>query len=265
MIETREVKRGQVYWVQQEICDEYETAKFRPAVILTRDNYANTNNVVQVVYLTTQPRTGDMHPDVWSTGKKSWALCDKIDAISKHDLDRYVCTMTEHEMSKMEAAICRVLGMAPATSQLEKQNEQLCEEKALMESELTMWRKLYDKTMEQLVELKYAADVASQSKKKEEMPVVVKKIPRYVPDEPEVDPELEKRKIVPAPIEELKVNVNTAKATEIAEKTGLSLNVAYGITGYRKEHGKFTSISELLNTPRFKESHMKKYGDRLVV
>jgi competence ComEA-like helix-hairpin-helix protein len=62
-----------------------------------------------------------------------------------------------------------------------------------------------------------------------------------------------------------KVNVNTASAKEISDKSGLSLNVAYGVTGYRKTNGSYKSLEDLLKAPRFTKHHLEKHRDMLEV
>ncbi len=84
-----------------------------------------------------------------------------------------------------------------------------------------------------------------------------------IPVAVEEEPTPVEKPVVSAAVE--KVNVNTASAKEMSEKLGMSLMVCYGITGYRKEHGSFGSLEDLLKTPRFKKSHIEKYGDLLTV
>lgn len=57
-----------------------------------------------------------------------------------------------------------------------------------------------------------------------------------------------------------KININTATAAEIHEKTGLSMTICYSITGCRKRDGNYRSVEDLANVPRFTEYHMMKYG-----
>lgn len=259
MYEQHEFKRGQIYWVLQDVQTDDQTPKYRPGVIVSTDCLLDGSNEFVVVYLTTQDRGSAMCPDVWSTGKKSWALCNHPATVGRQNINYYIGTMTEYEMAKIETALCVSLGMAPSNSSLERENEKLREEKAQLESELTLWRKLYDKTMDTLVETKYAADIASRTERK------ATKVPRMVPDEPEIDEELESRRSARVEVAERVADVNTMKATEIAEITGMPVAVAYGITAYRKKYGLFTCIEGLLETPRFKESHLKKYGKKLVI
>lgn len=63
-----------------------------------------------------------------------------------------------------------------------------------------------------------------------------------------------------------KVNINTASAKEISEKTGLSLTIAYSITGVRKRRGYgYKSLDELVGVTRITEGQLKKYGNLLTV
>lgn len=64
---------------------------------------------------------------------------------------------------------------------------------------------------------------------------------------------------------EAKVNVNTASAKEIAEKTGMSVTVAYGIVGKRKRDGAYKKLDDLLNPPRFTQYHLDRFGAMLEV
>ena len=64
---------------------------------------------------------------------------------------------------------------------------------------------------------------------------------------------------------ERKVNVNTATAKEICEVTGIYMSMAYSITGYRNKNGRFKSLNDLLNIPRFGETCLKRYGDKMEV
>lgn len=75
--------------------------------------------------------------------------------------------------------------------------------------------------------------------------------------------------LVQAFIEELptneKVNVNTATAREMMEKLGISREYAYAITGFRKKHGRYITLDELLLAPRVGKTFMERYRERLEV
>jgi competence protein ComEA len=119
--------------------------------------------------------------------------------------------------------------------------------------ECEMWKRLYEKTMNQLVENQFNFQLQSLTAKKQPTP---KKI--------------EKPVVAAAPVIEKvspssgKVNVNTATKGEIME-TGLGEITARYIIAYRKKHGPFKSVDELLNVSRFGRGCMVKYGDKFDV
>ena len=61
------------------------------------------------------------------------------------------------------------------------------------------------------------------------------------------------------------LNINTASAKEIKEFTGIGLNIAYGITGYRGKNGNYKSVEEIANVPRLPKNFLERFGDKLMV
>lgn len=77
-----------------------------------------------------------------------------------------------------------------------------------------------------------------------------------------------KKRICCVPVEQpksKKVNVNTARAIEIKEATGMAINAAYAITTHRKMHGLFKSLDELANLKFWTYRMVEKYRDKLEV
>lgn len=62
-----------------------------------------------------------------------------------------------------------------------------------------------------------------------------------------------------------KININTATAPEIHDKTGLNKTVCFYITGYRKKNGRYESVEDLLKVDRFTEYHLAKFGQMFEV
>ena len=255
----RTIRRGQVYWIDNDDVDEdtitHVVRKKRPGVIMSSSIGCSTSPIVTIVYLTSQERDQvDIHPDIYSTGRKSYALCEMVETIEKSRLLEFKATLTDFEMEKIERGIQVALGMSPSSGSQAKEIRDLKQEKMSLEAEVTMWRRLYEKTMDSLVDVKFNTDLASRSAKRE-MPKI-----KMVPDEPEYNAELTE-----PTVQSNRVNINTASAVEINEAIGLSLHVCYGITGYRKKIGAYRSVEEILDAPRVTEYHLKKYGDRMAV
>lgn len=87
----RTYMRGDIVYVDKsptaEIGSEMHTA--RPGVIVSNDTLNITSPVVTVVFLTTKPKTNmPSHVTIESTGRKSTAICEQINTISK---ERIAC------------------------------------------------------------------------------------------------------------------------------------------------------------------------------
>lgn len=62
-----------------------------------------------------------------------------------------------------------------------------------------------------------------------------------------------------------KVNVNTAKAREIHEVSGIALSTCYCITKYRKDNGPYEKLTDLLNAKQFGPVTLERFGKFLEV
>ena len=61
------------------------------------------------------------------------------------------------------------------------------------------------------------------------------------------------------------VNINTASAEELHDKLGVSMSVAWSITGTRKRDGLYKSIEDLKNVPKFTEFQWSKCEGKVCV
>lgn len=78
---------------------------------------------------------------------------------------------------------------------------------------------------------------------------------------PEEQPE-EQPEVVTVPV---RVNVNTATARQIHEISGITLSTCYRITQYRKEHGPYSCLEELLNAKQVYPGTLERHRDKLEV
>lgn len=62
-----------------------------------------------------------------------------------------------------------------------------------------------------------------------------------------------------------KVNLNTASKEELMTLTGIGETKAQSILAYRMEHGRFTSVEELMQIPGIKEGVFRKIRDSITV
>ena len=163
--------------------------------------------------------------------------------------------------------------------------------------EVDLWQRMYSKAVDSVVTMQLERDVLRRTELRcgnvdkpvvseivtevvEEPPVKVEEPQKVDEPKPEKKPRKPRKKKAPEAvveqlemevIEELKpavsgkVNVNTATAVEIKEATGMSMTVAFCITGYRKKHGNYTSLEELVNVQRFSKSMLERYRDKMEV
>ncbi len=133
------MKRGEIYYIQsnyQETGSEQRAG--RPAVIVSGNLINNNSEVVEVVYLTTRPKTDlNTHVLTRSAVQPSTILCEQIYSVSKQRIDQYVGTLTEKEMQEVDIALAISLGLdfgatkimrEPTEEELEKIRESVRQE-----------------------------------------------------------------------------------------------------------------------------------------
>lgn len=107
------MKRGEIYYISIHNTIGAEMRKARPGVIVSNDKLNESSEVVEVVYLTTQPKK-DMatHTLINATGVESTVLCEQIDSVSVSLVGDYCGTCTPDEMLAIDRALCASLDIA---------------------------------------------------------------------------------------------------------------------------------------------------------
>lgn len=106
------VKRGSVWWV--ELPTDYSTRVEggpRPCVVISSDEYSRTSTTVVVCPLTTHLDSFILHPKVF-INKIGQVLCNQPMTIDKSQLQDYKGYLTEVEMSAVNAALTKCLGLS---------------------------------------------------------------------------------------------------------------------------------------------------------
>lgn len=120
----------------------------RPAVVVSNDENNRYSGVIEVVYLTTAPKTDlPTHVIINSTGRKSTVLCEQVTSVSVDRVNNYIGQVSEQEMKNIEIALMISLAIGENTKtskayreerirqqeeieRLKTENENLKEEKA---------------------------------------------------------------------------------------------------------------------------------------
>ncbi len=290
-------ERGEVYWVRMDNGFGGEQGVGRPGLIISGDGENSQNDTVTIVFLTTKFWPSKRRAQIEATGTTSYVIHNQIMTYDKSRLGKCIGMINSAEQKVVDDVLEEYLDLDYVDDAALKEKEREIEArdaviaekdreianlKAAVAAEAkkaenvelsykvenAMWQKLYEKVLNQVVDMKYTNDLFLKNHLGREVEVapVEPKVPEAVVDEPQVvEAEAVEPVVVPEGRSVTKVNVNTASAKEIVEKTGMSMTVAYGIVGKRKRDGAYKKLEDLLNPPRFTQSHMDRYRDKLEV
>ena len=97
------VKRGEIYYIDIPNPVGSEQAGARPGVIVSNEKNNESSNTVEVVYLTTAPKTElPTHATIRSTGKLSTAICEQISTVSTKRIGDYAGRVTPQEQEAID-------------------------------------------------------------------------------------------------------------------------------------------------------------------
>lgn len=151
-------KRGEIFYIER-AGDSYgsEQQAGRPAIVVSNDKNNEYSSTLEVVYLTTQPKTElPTHIDIRSTKKNSIALCEQVHTVSVQRVGDFVGNCSEYELQMIDAALLISLGI-----DFEKQQEESKQEVVKPETSkgsgdvvvrLTAERDIYKTLYEQMLE-----------------------------------------------------------------------------------------------------------------
>lgn len=108
----RNPMRGEIYFVSRGVTTGSEQQAGRPAIVVSNEMCNIHSPTVEMVYLTSQPKTDlPTHVTIRSTTKQSTALCEQIMTIDASRLQDYLATCTAQEMALIDAALMISLGI----------------------------------------------------------------------------------------------------------------------------------------------------------
>lgn len=292
MDEKIELKRGQMWKVLFGEGVGSEMKVTRPGIIVSSDAGNAMSALVTVVYTTTTPKKGSITAEINSCSRlRSFALCNQIDTIDKSRLSQCYGSVTESEMAAIDLCMRRALALPLKVendiSVFQREIEQLKSNVSGLEVELAVYKRLYERALDKIVEDRFTKDLASE-------PEIVAEPEIIAEPEPELDltglaekfkvydERLEKKRRSRPPKEKVETpsgrrpwskpkddwvtaNINTDTMDEIHEKTGLGRETCRAIVAYRNKHGAFKDVSDLLNIDRVGPKVFNVYSERLEV
>lgn len=108
----RDPARGEIYYITKGYTEGSEQQAGRPGIVVSNDMCNQFSNTIEVVFLTTQPKTDlPTHVTIRSSTKPSVALCEQINTIDKSRMGDYIATCTAEEMQNIDNALMISLGI----------------------------------------------------------------------------------------------------------------------------------------------------------
>lgn len=159
-----EIFRGEIYYVYPSgggIGSE-QTAG-RPAIVVSNDKANQYSPVIEMVYLTTQPKNSlPTHVDITSAERPSIALCEQIHSVAKTRIGEFIARCTDREMAMIDGALCVSLGIelqaAPEQQKIPPPSAKVASdvEKQALQRDVELWKGLYHSLLDKLIQAKGA-------------------------------------------------------------------------------------------------------------
>lgn len=108
-------RRGEIYYVKKgnTTSTGSETWSNRHAVIVSANHINKHSNVVQIVYITTQPKSeSPTHVNISTATINRIALCEQIVAVDKTRIIEYKGHLSEKQMAKIDKALAWNLNLS---------------------------------------------------------------------------------------------------------------------------------------------------------
>ena len=111
------IKRGEIFYIARGGAPNgSEQFADRPAVVVSNDKNKMHSGVIEVVYLTTAPKTDlPTHVTIRSTGRTSTVLCEQVTSVSVDRVNNYIGQVSEQEMKNIDIALMISLAIGEDT------------------------------------------------------------------------------------------------------------------------------------------------------
>lgn len=157
-----EIHRGDVFYIEKRNDTVgHEQWSGRPAIIVSCDEINRGNSTVEIVYMTSQPKTENpLHVPIFAMGRRGTALCEQIWSISVERLQSKGENIGD-QMAAIERALMVSLGLdgksvaepegSPMDMEGTKEILKNARENWNWKAKYDVLRELYDSLVEQVV------------------------------------------------------------------------------------------------------------------
>jgi mRNA interferase MazF len=120
-----DIRRGEIFYIARGgATNGSEQFADRPAVVVSNDENNKHSGVIEVVYMTTQPKTDlPTHVTVRSTGRLSTVLCEQVSSVSTDRVNNYIGQVSEQEMKNIDIALMISLQLSGREKTSKQYNE----------------------------------------------------------------------------------------------------------------------------------------------
>ncbi len=120
-----DIRRGEIFYIARGgTTNGSEQFADRPAVVVSNDENNKHSGVIEVVYMTTQPKTDlPTHVTVRSTGRLSTVLCEQVSSVSTDRVNNYIGQVSEQEMKNIDIALMISLQLSGGGKTSKQYNE----------------------------------------------------------------------------------------------------------------------------------------------
>lgn len=120
-----DIRRGEIFYIARGgATNGSEQFADRPAVVVSNDENNKHSGVIEVVYMTTQPKTDlPTHVTIRSTGRISTVLCEQVSSVSTERVNNYIGQVSEQEMKNIDIALMISLQLSGGGKTSKQYNE----------------------------------------------------------------------------------------------------------------------------------------------
>lgn len=106
------MKRGDIYYIENMNRDGHLQRGNRPAVIISNQKQLDSSDIIQIVYMTTKPKTDlPTHFLTRNALVTSTVLCENIYSVQMNKLQEHIGTLSEQEMQQLDICLSISVGL----------------------------------------------------------------------------------------------------------------------------------------------------------
>ena len=155
----RNIHRGDIYYIANAKCfaTDPSNPEGRPGIVVSSDHINRNSDYVEIVYLTTRPRS-DIATHVPVICKvQSTAMCEGIYTVNTDRIGDFIRTCTDAEMEQIEDGLLASLGISAPIEDVEdepdykKASGPIFTYSPEAEQERNLYKKLYNELLDKVI------------------------------------------------------------------------------------------------------------------